>query len=409
MKSRIEQLKRPILALLCLLSYSVSWTAMQNTAELLYADRFVQLLIIYAALGLCSIPALLFKSSFTSALLFLGCALLAFIANASGPDISILLPLLLPLLLIFTLSLRFALSIAACVLLYIILLSTLQPHSAWGMEIPGIELHEALLLLGTGLTVICAGVFLRQQDLKTASMAKEYARLDEAYKKLADVNLDFQTYALFAKEEAMEKERKRLAGELHDIIGYTLTNLIMLIQAAQYGKGGPEETGAILEKARLHADSSLKDARLALSALRERRTDRPKGAQLLLRLVENFEDITGVKIIVDFTHFPSSLGLETEKLIYRIIQEGLTNAFRHGKASEVTIHFWTHDGFIFITLRDNGKTEGLIKRDGNKKGGIGLAGLQELTESMGGMLDAEAVSDGFSVKARVPVKEQQYV
>jgi len=396
--------RKGILVLLCLFLYSISFIVLMQNPEFWYGNKFVQILLVYVLLCLLSIPILLHESVINSAALILSSTLSAFIANVSGPDIGVLLPVILPLLLIFAITLQYPLSIASSILLYIMLISALQAHSAWGRQIPGIDMFQISVLAGAGLIISCTGLFMRQQSIRISVLQQERDRLDEAYRKLTEANLDFQTYALFAREEAIEDERKRLAGELHDIIGYTLTNLIMLIQAAQYGKGGPEETGAILEKARLHADASLRDARQALSALRAREIDRPKGPQLFLRLVHNFEDITGVRIHIDFTHFPSELDLQSEKLIYRIIQEGLTNAFRHGKASEVVIHFWAKQGYLILTLRDNGKEANNGTRSGKESSGIGLMGLKELTSDLGGILVAHPVEDGFLIHARIPLE-----
>ena len=180
----------------------------------------------------------------------------------------------------------------------------------------------------------------------------------------------------------------------------------MLIQAAQIGKGDSEQTHAILEKARLHADESLREARQTLAALRTEAVERPRGANLFLKLTKTFQEVTGILINIDFANMPSELPAEVEKLLYRLIQEGLTNAFRHGKASEVHISFWYDRGNLTIRIRDNGRGETLEANEegtlSSERPGIGLAGLREQVEQRGGRFQAGAVMGGFLLEATLP-------
>lgn len=103
---------------------------------------------------------------------------------------------------------------------------------------------------------------------------------------------------------------------------------------------------------------------------------------------------------------PSELPAEVEKLLYRLIQEGLTNAFRHGKASEVHISFWYDRGNLTIRIRDNGRGETLEANEegtlSSERPGIGLAGLREQVEQRGGRFQAGAVMGGFLLEATLP-------
>ena len=266
-------------------------------------------------------------------------------------------------------------------------------------------------LLNGFVSLVLATLFLllKKQNAQINNLMDGQERLDRAYQKVVDANLDFQTYALFAREEAVEKERRRLAGELHDIIGYSLTNVIMLIQAAQIGKGDSEQTHAILEKARLHADESLREARQALAILRTEQTDRPRGANLFLKLTKTFQEVTGIAINIDFANMPPLLPVGTEKILYRLIQEGLTNAFRHGRASEVTISFWYEDGKITVRIRDNGRGDTneahQVDETSFERPGIGLAGLREQVEQQGGQFKAGPITGGFILEATIPLQE----
>lgn len=334
---------------------------------------------------------------------------LLFIALGIGADLSLLLPLQVPLLMAVTVQLPKVQSVFWVIMSNISLVLALRSHTAWGAPVNGGTPYQELLYVAVSIIMASLLVLLKTQDSRIRTLTVSRERLDRAYQKVVDANLDFQTYALLAREEAMEKERRRLAGELHDIIGYSLTNVIMLIQAAQIGKGDSEQTHAILEKARLHADESLREARHALAILRSERSDRPRGANLFLKLTQTFQEVTGISINIDFANMPAVLPADIEKIIYRLIQEGLTNAFRHGRASEVSISFWYTKGELTLRIRDNGRNEATETNSDTKQNlertGIGLAGLREQVEQGGGEFSAGAVSGGFLLEATLPIKD----
>ncbi|OHE63999.1 MAG: hypothetical protein A2001_02905 [Treponema sp. GWC1_61_84] len=394
--------------LLSLGSYGAAWISFASgPGRMLEGGQYAQAAAVFATAALLAVPAFLLGPGARGAACVLSVACLAFLANAVGPEPEILAPAAAPVVLALTLGFSAPGGLAAAAAAQAVLIAALRPHSAWGRELAGAGGAQTAALLSILSIVAALGAALRSRENKLAALGSELERMDEAYRKLADANLDFQTFALFLREEGMENERKRIAGEIHDIIGYTLTNLIMLIQAALYGKGGPAETRAILEKARLHADESLSEARRALAALRMRDADRPRGANLFLRLTQNFQDVTGVAVRTDFANLPTALPRPVEKILYRVIQEGLTNAFRHGRATSVDVGFWREGGKLSVRLRDDGSSAAAGPRDEGGRAGIGLAGLRERVEELGGELEAGPVPDGFALRATMPLGEDE--
>jgi len=324
-----------------------------------------------------------------------------FITSALGADMTILLSLCIPFFSAIIIQLDILMSFLAFGTTFLCILLSLGPHKSWGNAVTTMESSLQYLFGSLAASFGILAMLIKVKNSTIEELQENIERLDTAYQKVADANLDFQTYALFAREEAMEKERRRLAGELHDIIGYSLTNVIMLIQAAQLGKGDSEQIHAILEKARIHADESLREARQALAMLRTEPIDRPRGANLFLKLTKTFQEVTGISITIDFANMPSFLPTAAEKIIYRLIQEGLTNAFRHGRASAVFINFWFSDGNVTVRIRDNGYGVTTIQ----ERPGIGLAGLREQVEQRGGEFKAGPVIGGFLLEAAIPLQD----
>lgn len=394
--------------LLSIGAYAASWSVfVSGPGASLGGGKTAQVAAVVFAATLLSIPAFLLGPLVTGIACALSLSCLAFLANASGAELGVIVPATAPLTLALTLAFPAPVGLALTAVAHIALLIALRPHSAWGNAVAGVTVPQIVAIVASGALLAVLGAALRSRERRLERMGAELERMDTAYRKVADANLDFQTFALFAREEAMENERKRIAGEIHDIIGYTLTNLIMLIQAAQYSKGGAEETSAILEKARSHADESLRDARRALAELRSRDADRPRGANLFLRLTQNFQDVTGVTVSTEFANLPPVLPRVIEKALYRVIQEGLTNAFRHGRANEVNISFWRDDGILKVRVRDDGVVVAPDGKNETERAGIGLAGLRERIEELGGALEAGPVPGGFALSASVPLTEEE--
>lgn len=385
-------------------AYAVAWAAFASSLDpSLPRGKLMQTASVVIAAAACVPTAFFFGTLATGISAGLSLACILFLAYAAGPNFGVVAPSLIPTILALALGFPAPAAAGSAAVALAALLAALGPHSAWGLALPGVNLVGALVLVSVGAVVFALGALLRAQDRRAGRLEAELERLDSAYHKVVHANLDFQTYALLVREEAMENERRRIAGEIHDIIGYTLTNLIMLIQAAQYGKGGPEATKEILQTARDHANEGLSEARRSLAALRAEDPGRPRGANLFLRLTSTFADVTGITVRTNFANLPTDLPHPTEKILYRVIQEGLTNAFRHGRASAVDVDFWRADGEVTVLIRDNGTTAASDeRRDGD---GIGLAGLRERVEELGGRLYAEKTVDGFVLKVRIPLGE----
>ncbi|MDY7027225.1 MAG: sensor histidine kinase, partial [Spirochaetota bacterium] len=86
-------------------------------------------------------------------------------------------------------------------------------------------------------------------------------------------------------------------------------------------------------------------------------------------------------------------------ILFRIIQEGLTNSFRHGQADMVRITLWIENRCLFLTILDNGRSTFKIVE------GIGISGMRERVEQIGGTISFHNYPDGFKVRTVLPLTE----
>jgi signal transduction histidine kinase len=254
-----------------------------------------------------------------------------------------------------------------------------------------------MLLLGTGLS-FAMGLLTHYRERLIAAQ-EEIDRLDGAVTQLSDANLGYQRYAQTAEERSTRSERQRVTREIHDIVGYTLTNSIMMMEAAtDMVKKDPQRVGRLIDTARRNAERGLEDVRRALRALRAQYAEDDTGLRAIVKLVNVFEVATGVRVEAEFGNLPWTFGEEVDAAVYHVIQEGLVNAFRHGRASAVKVLFWVSDRVLRVHVWDNGRGSTQIVE------GIGLSGMRERVAALGGTITAGGRPDGFQIMVDIPVE-----
>jgi signal transduction histidine kinase len=228
------------------------------------------------------------------------------------------------------------------------------------------------------------------------------SRLDTTIARLIDANIGFQRYAKEVEGESVSTERKRVSREIHDTIGYTITSLIMLMEAASdLAEDGKDQLKALLKKGIDQSIFSLDEIRRSLRELRAMEVPQRHGLGAIKKMIQAFADATRMQVSVDFTNVVWNFDEEGDEVFYRMIQESLANAFRHGGATKVAIVFGQTDREVQISIWDNGKGSAEIHE------GIGLSGMRERIERLHGRLYAQGVADGFKLLAVVPVADTE--
>ncbi len=282
-----------------------------------------------------------------------------------------------------------------------------QPIVAWRVQLSGVSVHDLLSLsvYATIVAILANTVhrLVKQLDRQTQTAD----RLNHAVSQLIDANMGFQEYAVTAGEKSTVLERKRISRDIHDTAVHTFVNIIMLTETAidaletQSGK-----ILHILQQLITIAKDGVRDTRQALRELRAIDEASLKGIQAIQQLISVFEEITGVQVTIEYGNLPWEFEeQESEQTLYRMIQEGLTNAFRHGKATTVNVYLRiveTSSGSeLTIRIRDNGHGAGQITK------GIGLHGMEERLQKLRGQLEFKDVPGGFELLARIPFSRHE--
>jgi len=281
------------------------------------------------------------------------------------------------------------------VLFAILMTQEPAPGSAFAAEVP-------LVVLGAHVLVAWFASLFVQYRENVVSDSDEIKTLKLAIDNLSNANKQLQIYADNLESESTEKERNRITRELHDAVGYALTNVIIMMDAGKLLlRRSPEELSEMMEKIRSQTEQALNETRQILHRLRDVRSCRPEGLPAITHLIGCFQGATSIKVEFHPGNLPRSLGTRIDSALFRLVQEGLTNAFRHGKADHIRILFWAADGEIRISIWDNGRSK---SAGAAIKEGIGLSGMRERFASLGGAIYPHFRPDGFELEATIPYK-----
>lgn len=258
-----------------------------------------------------------------------------------------------------------------------------------------VYLGGSILYLGVTF-VLCAGLLGLPWIAGVLIYAKQQKR---AASRLANEALERTD--ILKGEVSLEHERNRVARDVHDIVAHSLAVVIAQADGARYAaRKSPEAVDAALEAIAGTARLALVDVRALLTELRHTQEPGPQpGLTELNGLVRGFRE-SGMRI--DWTSYGAALPTteSAELAVYRIVQEGLTNALRHGSREHaVDLEFDWSDSSLSVTIT-NDLTGAMVSPN---SAGHGVPGMRERASLAGGTFAAGAGTNGrFRVRATLP-------
>lgn len=227
----------------------------------------------------------------------------------------------------------------------------------------------------------------------------EYEKLNE---ELAEANRTLKDYADKIEELAKDKERNRIAQELHDSMGHSLMALNMNLEYAESViSTNTEKAKEVIHKTRDMAKDCVKDLRRVVTLLK----DTPPAGQLreaINELFHHFKENSGVRFCLSMDDSIEEESPDTKGCIYKIIREAITNGIKHGGATWFTVDILEKEENISLRVENNGAgNENIIKSDG-------ITGMEERVKLLGGSIEfISSQEGGFAVEAVVPRLERE--
>ncbi|HUP65149.1 MAG TPA: histidine kinase [Thermoanaerobaculia bacterium] len=201
-----------------------------------------------------------------------------------------------------------------------------------------------------------------------------------------------------------EEQRRRIARELHDDLGQSLTALKMDVGGLLRLAGDEPATSTLRERIRQTLDATVDSVQRIAAELRPPVLDDLGLRAVLESDAQIFEERTGIECELSIAEESLRLDPRTETALYRIIQEALTNVARHSDASRVEIRIRNRHGELLLDVRDDGR--GVTGAELEGPAALGLLGIRERAAMLGGTAHIEGVEgSGTIVSLRVPVAQ----
>lgn len=210
-------------------------------------------------------------------------------------------------------------------------------------------------------------------------------------------------YANKAAENATSTERIRIALDLHDSLGHSVTALSVQLQNAdRLRSANPDKADAYVKRALHSAGELLAGVRETVAVLHDDADAAPGSLPSKLeRLCNEFASTHEVDAVwsVDLAH---DLPARTAAALYRVLQEALTNVARHANAQHVEVTLAGSNGAIELRVRDDG--QGF---NGAHSGGHGILSMRKRVESLAGVLTIDSTAQGTLVRAVIPMPGEE--
>ena len=217
-------------------------------------------------------------------------------------------------------------------------------------------------------------------------------------------------------ELATERERTRIARDIHDVLSHSLAVLSIQVQAARHlVNRDPERLTKKLDDMALLIRESITESRHVVGLLREKPTPFAEdnlGASLR-SIASTFNERTGIHCLIEESGTPHKVGQQQRETLQLALREMLTNAHRHGAAQTVWITWRWREASINLEVHDDGKSADLEpgyaltnERINEANGHHGLQGIRERVAALNGSVEAgPAETGGFIVTLKLPFEE----
>lgn len=232
-----------------------------------------------------------------------------------------------------------------------------------------------------------------------ANEVQENERMTQELIMVHRVNHELENYAAVSEKIAEDKERKRLAREIHDTLGHALTGIAAGVDACiAMIDINPEATKKQLMVISKVVRQGIVDVRNSLNKLRPGALEQHGFKGAIENMIEEFTSVSDLTISLDYRLDKVDFENTKEDILFRVIQESVTNAVRHGDATHIDISLYIEDNSLYLKIQDNGQ--------GCEEIHYGF-GLKQMKERLG-MINGKVAYDGhhgFLTIVTIPLQE----
>ena len=275
------------------------------------------------------------------------------------------------------------------------------------ISLPSLEIYISFLpshvatllsLMRLFLFIISIVIFTLALFTHVVYITNKKRNIEEELRMADLANVELQHYISVAEENAELRERKRISREIHDTLGHALTGIsagidAVLVLIDMDKDSAKEQLRNLSEVVR----QGIVDVRKSLNKMRPGALEKLSLYDSIVDMISRYDNIPTLTIDLDFQWQGVDLEKTTENVVFRIIEESITNSIRHGHAEKIWIRMTKDDKYYCIEIHDNGKGSPTIKP------GFGLTQMQERLAIIGGTVTYQG-DHGFTTKIKFIIK-----
>jgi signal transduction histidine kinase len=227
---------------------------------------------------------------------------------------------------------------------------------------------------------------------------KEFIRLNN---ELTGKIYELETLQGKLEEAAKLKERNRLAHEIHDILGHSLTSISTGLEAClEMSRNVALEMHERLVKIKHVSDKGLTDIRRSVRELKNDAIEKSSLLEAIKELVADADSIGRTRAKLKISGVPISLEDDEEQTVYRLIQESMTNSIKHGRARSILIELMYCEQHLQVRISDDGEGCDLVVKH------FGLRHIEEQVALLGGTVSfVSQPGHGFITTASILLRK----
>jgi len=275
---------------------------------------------------------------------------------------------------------------------------------SYARYVDGLQGMVGLVLMGIGVAALYVTVDTREHDWSdvafvTALIVPPYV-LGRLTRRLWQQGEQLRAQQELIKDQAVRDERERIARELHDVIAHSISAMVLQASAAQdLLRQDPDRARQALAAVTETGRTALAETSRLLRLIRDVADDPTPVPSLadLDDLLAGFAS-SGLKVQLDAEGDLAALPAAVQLSAYRIIQESLTNALRHGADSRASVRVTVQPTEVIIKTTNN------MASGGPSQAGFGLLGMAERAALLGGSVRHQIVSGRFELTASLPIE-----
>lgn len=245
-----------------------------------------------------------------------------------------------------------------------------------------------------GFNIILFIIFMIIYILK---QIQENEYISKKLSMVAMINKKMQKYVIVTEKFGEKNERKRLARELHDTIGHALAGMAVGVDACiTMIDKNPQLAKAQLKVISKAIRKGMKDVRNSLNKMRPDFLQQYRLKEAIEKMKEEISNVTDLKINLNYQIDETGFDTKIEDILFRVIQESITNSIRHGLATVVDINIYKENNLLCLKIKDNGKGCKAINY------GFGLKQMVERVSQIRGDINFYS-ENGFTTEIKIPL------